>query len=60
MVITRDNGYLAVNMEKMIPLLIEAIKTLNDKVVDLKQQLNNLLIVICKKIYAKMFQWSLC
>jgi len=41
-VITRDNGYLAVNMEKMIPLLIEAIKTLNDKVVDLKQQLNNI------------------
>lgn len=31
-VITRDNGYKAVNYEKLIPVLIQAIKELNDKV----------------------------
>lgn len=31
-VTTRDNGYKAVNYEKLIPVLIQAIKELNDKV----------------------------
>lgn len=31
-VTTRDNGYKAVNYEKLIPILIQAIKELNDKV----------------------------
>ena len=37
----RDNGYLAVRYEKLIPLLIEAIKDLNDKVDYLEQKLSD-------------------
>ena len=40
-VTTRDNGYKAVRYEKLIPLLIEAIKELSDKVDSLEQRLNN-------------------
>lgn len=38
-VTTRDNGYLAVRYEKLIPLLIESIKELSSKVEDLEQKL---------------------
>jgi len=37
----RDNGYLAVRYEKLVPLLIEAIKELSDKVDSLEERLNN-------------------
>ena len=40
-VTTRDSGYMAVKYEKMVPLLIEAIKELTNKVKDLEDQLNN-------------------
>jgi len=33
----RDNGYLAVRYEKLVPLLIEAIKELNAKVEQLEK-----------------------
>jgi hypothetical protein len=36
LVITRDNGYKAVKYEKIIPLLIEAIKELNEEIKILK------------------------
>ena len=41
LVTTRDNGYKAVRYEKLVPLLIEAIKELSDKVDSLEQRLNN-------------------
>ena len=37
----RDNGYLAVRYERLVPLLIEAIKELSDKVDSLEERLNN-------------------
>ena len=40
-VTTRETGYLAVRYEKIIPLLIEAIKDLSTKVKDLQDQINN-------------------
>ena len=40
-VTTRDSGYKAVRYEKLIPLLIEAIKDLNAKVEDLEQKLSD-------------------
>ena len=40
-VTTRDNGYKAVRYEKLVPLLIEAIKELNHKVSSLEDKLNN-------------------
>jgi hypothetical protein len=36
--VTRDNGYLAVNYEKLVPLLIEAIRELSDKVAKLEHK----------------------
>jgi len=41
LVTTRDNGYKAVRYEKLVPLLIEAIKELNNKVSTLEDKLNN-------------------
>jgi len=40
-VTTRDNGYLAVDYYKVIPLLVEAIKGLSDKVEALEQKLQD-------------------
>lgn len=40
-VATRDNGFLAVRYEKIVPLLIEAIKELDKKVKDLTEKLEN-------------------
>jgi len=37
----KRTGYKAVDYEKLVPLLIEAIKELNGKVNDLQQQINN-------------------
>jgi hypothetical protein len=39
-VVTRDNGYKAVNYEKIIPLLVEAVKELSIKVRTLEDKLN--------------------
>ena len=41
LVTTRDNGYKAVNYEKLVPLLIEAIKELSDKVEVLEEKLSD-------------------
>jgi hypothetical protein len=40
-VTTRDNGYLAVRYEKLVPLLVEAIKELSHKVEVLEQKLQD-------------------
>jgi hypothetical protein len=40
-VTTRENGYLAVHYEKLVPLLVEAIKELSQKVESLENKLNN-------------------
>ena len=40
-VTTRDNGYLAVDYQRIVPLLVEAIKELSDKVSALEDKLNN-------------------
>jgi len=40
-VVTRDNGYLAVDYHKVVPLLVEAIKDLSDKVEALEQKLSD-------------------
>jgi len=39
-VTTRDNGYLAVDYQRIVPLLVEAIKELSQKVSDLENKLN--------------------
>ena len=40
-VVERDNGYLAVDYHKIIPLLVESIKELSGKVKDLEQKLED-------------------
>ena len=40
LVVTRENGYKAVRYEKLVPLLIEAIKELSDKVSALEDRIN--------------------
>ena len=40
-VVTRDNGYLAVDYHKVVPLLVEAIKELSVKVGELEQKLSD-------------------
>jgi len=40
-VVTRDNGYLAVDYHKIVPLLVEAIKELSSKVETLGQKLSD-------------------
>jgi hypothetical protein len=39
-VTTRDNGYKAVKYEKIVPLLIEAIKEQSKQINELKEKLN--------------------
>jgi len=37
-VTTRDNGYLAVDYQKIVPLLVQAVKELSAKVEDLENK----------------------
>ncbi len=41
LVVTRDNGYLAVDYQKIVPLLVESIKELSSKVENLEQRLQD-------------------
>ena len=41
--VTRDNGYKAVRYEKLIPLLIESIKSLEEKVTQQQKQIDELM-----------------
>ena len=41
LVTTRSDGYKAVKYEKLVPLLIEAVKELSAKVDTLENQINN-------------------
>ena len=41
LVTERDNGYLAVRYERLVPLLVEAIKELTNKVENLEQKLQD-------------------
>ena len=38
-VIERENGYLAINYEKIIPLLVESIKELEQKIIKLENKI---------------------
>ena len=40
-VIERDNGYLAVDYHKVIPLLVQSIKELSARIDDLENNINN-------------------
>ena len=40
-VTTRDNGYLAVDYQRIVPLLVEAVKELSARVQDLEQKLSD-------------------
>jgi hypothetical protein len=40
-VTTRDSGYLAVDYQRLVPLLVEAIKELSQKVEYLEQKLQD-------------------
>ena len=39
---TRDNGYMAVNYEKLVPLLVQSVRELNGKVDRMKQKIKSL------------------
>ena len=39
---TRDNGYMAVKYEKIVPLLIEGIKEQQTQIEELKQQIEEI------------------
>ena len=39
---TRDNGYMAVNYEKLVPLLVQSVRELNSKVDKMKQKIKSL------------------
>ena len=47
-VATRDNGYKAVRYEKIVPLLIEAIKEQQKQIDSLQEQINNILAKLDK------------
>ena len=43
MVVTRSNGYKGVKYERLIPLLLESIKSLQDTVAKQQEQINQLM-----------------